>query len=231
MISVIIPAFNEEKQIGATIRYVRETGTPYVTQIIVSDGGSLDKTIVEAKLAGAEAVLSPGKGRAAQMNYGVSFAKNPVLYFLHADTLPPTSFSQAIADAVKSGFGAGCFMLQFDYPHWFLKANCWFTRFDINAIRFGDQSLFVVKEVFEKCGGFSEKHIVMEDQEIIRRIRKLCRFIIIKKPVITSTRKYLENGIYKTQYIYFLIYFMYRLGYSQQKLLQTYKSLVRQDKM
>lgn len=231
MISVIIPAYNEEKQIGATIRHVRETGTPFVSQIIISDGGSLDGTIAEAKMAGAETVLSPCKGRAAQMNYGAFFAKGTVLYFLHADTLPPTGFSQAIADAVKEGFGAGCFMLQFDYPHWFLKANCWFTRFDFNAIRFGDQSLFVVKEVYEECGGFSEKHSVMEDQEIIRRIRKLCRFIIIKKPVITSTRKYLENGIYKTQGIYFLIYFMYRLGYSQQKLLNTYRRLVKQEKL
>lgn len=231
MISVIIPAYNEEKQIGLTIRHVRERGAPFVTQIIISDGGSSDNTIAEAKMAGAEAVLSPRKGRAAQMNYGASFATSPVLYFLHADTLPPAGFSKAITDAVNKEFGSGCFMLQFDYPHWFLEANCWFTRFDINAIRFGDQSLFVQKEVFEKCGGFSEKHIVMEDQEIIRRIRKLCRFIIIKKPVITSTRKYLENGIYKTQGIYFLIYFMYRLGYSQQKLLQTYRSLVRQDKM
>lgn len=231
MISVIIPAYNEEKQIAATIRYVRERGAPLVTQIIISDGGSLDNTIAEAKMAGAEAVLCPHKGRASQMNYGASFAKGLILYFLHADTLPPTGFSKAIADAVNRGFKSGCFMLQFDYPHWFLKANCWFTRFDINAIRFGDQSLFVLKEIFEKCDGFSEKHIVMEDQEIIRRIRKLCRFIIIKKPVITSTRKYLENGIYKTQGIYFLIYFMYRLGYSQQKLLHTYKRLVRQDKM
>ena len=231
MISVIIPAYNEERQIGATIRYVMERGAPFVTQIIVSDGGSLDQTIAKAKLAGAEAVLSPFKGRAAQMNHGASFAKSPLLYFLHADTLPPTGFSKDIIDAIAKGFGSGCFMLQFDYPHWFLKANCWFTRFDVNAIRFGDQSLFVQKEVFEKCGGFSEKHIVMEDQEIIPRIRKLCRFTVIKKPVITSTRKYLENGIYKTQGIYFLIYFMYRLGYSQQKLLSTYRRLVKQDKL
>ncbi len=231
MISVIIPAYNEERQIGATIRYVMERGAPFVTQIIVSDGGSSDQTIAKAKLAGAEAVLGLCKGRAAQMNHGASFAKGPLLYFLHADTLPPTGFSKDIIDAIAKGFGSGCFMLQFDYPHWFLKANCWFTRFDINAIRFGDQSLFVQKEVFEKCGGFSEKHIVMEDLEIIPRIRKLCRFTVIKKPVITSTRKYLENGMYKTQAIYFLIYFMYRLGYSQQKLLSTYRRLVKQDKL
>lgn len=156
MISVIIPAYNEENQIGATIRHVRETGAPFVTQIIISDGGSLDRTIAEAKMAGAETVLSPCKGRAAQMNYGASFAKGPLLYFLHADTLPPNGFSQAITDAVNKGFGSGSFLLQFDYPHWFLKANCWFTRFDLNAVRFGDQSLFVQKRFLKNAAVFQK---------------------------------------------------------------------------
>jgi hypothetical protein len=71
----------------------------------------------------------------------------------------------------------------------------------------------------------------MEDQEIISRLRKSCRFIVIQKPVVTSARKYLENGIYKTQGIFFVIYFMYQFGYSQQKLLQTYRRLMRQDKL
>ncbi|MBD0288215.1 MAG: hypothetical protein ICV79_22730 [Flavisolibacter sp.] len=121
-------------------------------------------------------------------------------------------------------------MLSFDYHHWFLKANCWFTRFDVDAIRFGDQSLFVTKEKFEQVGGFCEKHIVLEDQYIINQLKKICRFTIIKKPVLTSARKYLENGIFKTQGIFFLIYFMYRLGYSQQKLVSTYRKLIQQNK-
>jgi hypothetical protein len=122
-------------------------------------------------------------------------------------------------------------MLAFDHAHWFLKANCWFTRFDVNAIRFGDQSLFVTREKFIEAGGFCEKHIVMEDQEIITRLRRICRFMVIRKPVVTSARKYLENGIYKTQGIFFIIFFMYQLGYNQQKLLRTYKSMMKQDKL
>ncbi len=154
-----------------------------------------------------------------------------ILYFLHADTVPPQNFSLDISNAIKQGYTSGCYMLSFDHQHWFLKANCWFTRFDINAVRFGDQSLFVTKEAFFKVPGFCENHIVMEDQHIIRQLRKLGHFTIIKKPVVTSARKYLENGIYRTQAIFFIIYFMYRFGYSQQKLIGTYRKLIMQDKL
>lgn len=182
MISIIIPAYNEEAQIAATITAISAQGNAaYITEIIVADGGSKDKTVEAAKAIGAVAVVSPAKGRAAQMNYGASIAKGEILYFLHADTLPATNFTTNIINAVHKGFEAGCFMLTFDHAHWFLKANCWFTRFDVNAIRFGDQSLFITKEKFVQIGGFCEKHIVMEDQEIIKRIKKICHFTVIKK--------------------------------------------------
>ncbi len=232
MISVIIPTYNEEEHVGKTIRWLLANDIKnLITEIIVADGGSKDNTWCEANNAGALVVCSPIKGRAAQMNYGASVAKGTILYFLHADTLPPKYFIDEIINALNNGYSAGCFMMQFDIANWFLKANCWFTRFDINAFRFGDQSLFVTKKIFHKVGGFDETHIVLEDQEIIRHLKKMCRFIIIKKPVITSARKYIDNGVYKTQGIFFIIYFMYRFGYSQERLVNTYKRLIRQDKL
>lgn len=232
MISIVIPTYNEEAQIANTIKAIRQKANPaHITEIIVADGGSNDRTVAVAKAMNAVAVVSPTKGRAAQMNYGAAIAKGNILYFLHADTLPANDFTTDIMNAIENGYEAGCFILAFDYSHWFLKANCWFTRFDVNVIRFGDQSLFITKEKFIQSGGFCEKHIVMEDQEIIKRIRNFCRFKVIKKPVITSARKYLENGIYKTQGIFFIIFFMYKLGYSQQALVNTYRRLIRQDKV
>ncbi|WP_207428995.1 TIGR04283 family arsenosugar biosynthesis glycosyltransferase [Pedobacter sp. SYSU D00535] len=232
MISIIIPAFNEASCIGNTIRRIKEIAdADHIREVIVVDGGSTDETLQIAARAGAKAVISPIKGRSAQMNYGASLATAEVLYFLHADTLPPEGFSHDILSAVAQGQHAGCFMLAFDHPHWFLQANCWFTRFDFNYFRFGDQSLFVAKDVFLGAGGFCERHIVMEDQEIIQRIRKLSPFTVIRKPVLTSSRKYLQNGIYRTQAIFFLIFFMYQLGFSQQKLVHTYRKLIRQDKV
>jgi hypothetical protein len=153
------------------------------------------------------------------------------LYFLHADTIPPVRFSTLIKDAIVDNKQAGCFTLSFNHQHWFLQANCWFTRFDVNAFRFGDQSLFVSNEVFKRSGGFKANHIVLEDQEFITRLSKICSFTIIKKPVITSARKYLDHGVYKTQAVFFLIYIMYRSGFSQQQLLKTYRHFIKQNKL
>ena len=232
MISVIIPTYNEEAHIKATIQklWQYDEGN-LIKEIIIADGGSTDNTISIAKTEGVKIIVSPKKGRAAQMNYGASFATQEILYFLHADTIPPRNFTKDIAKAITQDFSAGCFMLSFDHDHWFLKANCWFTRFDVDAIRFGDQSLYVTKKAFLKADSFCEKHIVLEDQYLIKQLKKLVPFTIIKKPVTTSARKYLENGIYKTQVIFFIIYFMYRLGYSQQKLVSTYKKLIVQNKL
>ena len=232
MISVIIPTLNEQDYICGIIQHLRNTAGENAIEIIVSDGGSSDLTVAEATRAGADRVLrSRAKGRSAQMNYGASLAKGDILYFLHADTFPPADFASQIQGAIKRNYSAGCFRLSFDHPHWFLEANCWFTRFDFDAFRFGDQSLFIEADMFHRSGGFCEKHTVLEDQEIIRRVKKNARFIVMRTPVITSARKYLQNGIYKTQGSFFLIYLMYQLGFSQSQLIRTYKTIIRQDKI
>jgi rSAM/selenodomain-associated transferase 2 len=200
-------------------------------EIIVVDGNSTDATLVLAQQAGAKVINSPKKGRAAQMNAGAIAATGDILYFLHADSFPPKGFFTDIILAIQNGYGSGCYRLAFDHPHWFLRANAWFTRFDINAIRFGDQSLFVRKEIFVKAGGFNENLIIMEDQEIIGRLKKKGTFIILSSAVTTSARKYLDNGIYKLQGVFFLIYFLYQLGVPQQKLVNLYRRLIRQQKV
>ncbi len=118
------------------------------------------------------------------MNCGASLATTDILYYLHVDTFPPPTFINDITQAVKRGFEAGCFRLSFDYKHWVLNANCWFTRFKINAFRFGDQSLFVTKYLFNNTSGFCEEHTVMEHQHLIIRLRKRNKFTIMPGAVI-----------------------------------------------
>ena len=232
MISIIIPTYNEEENIADTIIKIKKRDTAnLISEIIVSDGQSTDMTIHIASNAGATVVVSPKKGRSAQMNYGASIAKEEILYFLHADSIPPENFTTFISNAFEKNDIAGCFRVAFDYQHWFLKANCWFTRFDVNAVRFGDQSLFVTKDVFKNCGGFDEKLLMMEDQEIIHRIKKYGKFIVMNDTVTTSARKYLDNGIYRMQIIFFRIWFLYYLGYSQEYLLKLHKKLIRKTKL
>lgn len=232
MISVIIPTYNEADTIAQTINAVRMAASGNnIKEIIVADGQSTDETVAIAENGGALVFVCSKKGRAAQMNWGSRQATAPILYFLHADSIPPPNFDIDIMRANSNGNGIGCFMLAFDQSHWFLKANCWFTRFNTKYFRFGDQSLFVTKEIFDKAKGFREDLIVMEDQEIIGRLKKWGKFTVIKKPVITSARKYRENGVYKTQGIFFLIYFMYYLGFSQPAMVKTFRRLMKQHKV
>lgn len=231
MLSVIIPAYNEAGQILRTLSGIHAAARGCEFEVIVVDGGSSDETISLARENGATAIVCERKGRAAQMNRGASIARGKILYFLHADSIPPDRFVADISDATAKGFGSGCFRLAFDYPHWFLRASCWFTRFDVNAVRFGDQSLFVDKEVFEKSGGFREDLLMMEDQEIIHRLKKYSRFKVMNAAVTTSARKYRDNGIYRMQAIFICIWFFYYIGFSQKYLLRLHKKFIRNHKL
>ncbi len=98
-------------------------------------------------------------------------------------------------------------------------------------MRFGDQSLFVNKEVFAKSGGINEKLFMMEDQEIIHRIKKYGKFKVMHGAITTSARKYLDNGVYRMQLIFLRIWVLYYLGYSQEQLLKFHRRLIRKHKL
>ncbi len=231
MVSIIIPTYNEGQVIKSLILKLRALDVyEHITEIIVCDGGSSDDTITEASAAGALIVQSK-KGRAIQMNAGAAIAKGEILYFLHADTVPPKRFIELIITAHQKGYNSGCFTLRFDVDHWFLKANAYFTRYNIDLFRFGDQSLFVSNGAFNNAQGYNEDLIILEDQEIISRIKKYGKFVVINNPVTTSSRKYIANGVYKTQLAYFFIYILFKLGVSQHYLLKIYKLLIKQNKL
>lgn len=231
-ISVIIPAYNEACNIAKLIVHLRNNDKKKkINEIIVVDGHSTDDTAALAQKAGAIIITAHKKSKAIQMNCGAKMASGDILYFLHADSFPPPDFSDDIIDAVKNGIHSGCYRLFFDHDHWFLKLNCWFTRFNINAFRFGDQSLFVMKKCFNDIGGFNEELLLMEDQDIISRIKSSYKFTIFKREITSSARKYLDNGIFQLQVIFFILYILYRLGYPQDYLIKLYRSWIIQDKI
>ncbi|WP_266204746.1 TIGR04283 family arsenosugar biosynthesis glycosyltransferase [Pontibacter kalidii] len=228
-ISIIIPTYNEADNIERLVRHLLKA-VP-APEVIVSDGGSTDATQLLAKEAGASVVQSSLKGRAPQMNAGAKAATGSILYFLHADTFPPADYQATILENCTPASGAGCFRLQFDDAHWFLSVNAWFTRFDVDSIRFGDQSLYIRRHYFEQIGGFRNDYVLLEDQEIISRIRKCTGFRVLSKAVTTSAQKYRENGIYRLQLIFSFIWFLYYLGLPQQKLVHIYNTLIRKSKL
>lgn len=221
MISVIIPVFNEEKSIASLIKYLTKYGKKAI-EIIIVDGGSTDSTVEIVKKTGATIIHVSEKGRAKQMNAGAEQANNEILYFLHADTYPPKSFYDDIVQTTSQGVNSGCYRLAFDNKHPMLRFYAWFTRFDIDIFRFGDQSLFVTKEIFKQVKGFDERLIVMEDQEIVKSIKKIQKFHIFEKPVTTSARKYERIGFVKLQYIFTMVLLMYYLKIDQHKIVRYY---------
>jgi len=224
-LSIIIPAWNEEATIAKTLEMLLGlTAGRGDTEIIVSVSGS-DRT---AELASAFPVIvcRSEKGRAIQMNTGAKLAKGSILYFLHADTVPPPSFCNDILSAVERGFEAGCFRMTFDDTDWLMQLYGWFTQFPLTICRGGDQSLFITRELFEQIGGFDERMQIMEDIDIIERIQRQTEFHILDSTVTTSARKYHANGTVRLQAIFGTIHLMYALGFSQDDIREFYRNSV-----
>ncbi len=166
------------------------------------------------------------KGRAKQMNSGAKHAKGTILYFLHADSFPPQNFDQLIINEVKNGQKAGCFRMQFDSNHWWLKTAGWLTQFHWRACRGGDQSQFLTKDLFDEIGGYNESYIIYEDNMLINELYARNQFSVINKKLTTSARLYRKHGIWKLQYHFWTIYVKKWFGASADELLAYYKKYV-----
>ncbi|GGK85799.1 TIGR04283 family arsenosugar biosynthesis glycosyltransferase [Rufibacter glacialis] len=230
-LSIIIPTFQEARGIAHLVTYLRAQTQGIPTEILVVDAQSPDGTAALAQAAGATVLTSQHTSRARQMNEGARQATGQVLYFLHADTYPPADFAAAILTPIAAGKKAGCFRLEFDHPHWFLKLMGWCTRLTTTFFRFGDQSLFVERALFWEVNGFQETLRVMEDQEIVWRLHRKTTFVVLPQRVISSARKYLENGVIRLQLVFSLILVMYYLGFPQHTLMATYQKLIQQKRL
>jgi rSAM/selenodomain-associated transferase 2 len=195
-LSVIIPTHNEEHTLEATLESARR-GNPW--EILVIDGGSTDRTPEIAQGHGA-VVLSAPLGRAQQMNVGAAAAAGDLLLFLHADTRLPWGYEEQIVNALaRPGVVAGAFTLRIDAPRWSLRLIEKFVILRSRWLQFpyGDQTLFLRREVFQHVGGFPEI-AAMEDFEMVRRLRRLGHIEIVPTPVLTSPRRWLGRGVVRT---------------------------------
>lgn len=229
-ISVVIPTFNEEQNVGRLIHELRQYGGQKLAEIIVVDFSGQDRTTEVAENAGAKVILVDQPGRARQMNAGAKIATGDVLYFVHADVRIHPDYVADIEQALAEGYALGCYRYQFDSPRWLLKINAFFVRFDQIWSRGGDQTLFITKKEFDQLEGYRENHRVMEDYEFIIRARKQHRFKIIPKNIIVSARKYEENSYFRVNLANAVVLWMYFRGASQQKLIDTYKSIIKTEK-
>ncbi len=165
---------------------------------------------------------SQEKGRSNQMNYGASFASGD-LFFLHADSIVPKT---AISDieSVLQKYSAGCFRLRFE-PETFLLFFCgrlsgW--RVISRKIMFGDQGIFIQKELFESLGGFA-KIPLMEDYELSIRLKQKGITIGRTKSILTtSARRFLDNGTIRTMIKMQILQHKFRRGVDATELYKRY---------
>jgi rSAM/selenodomain-associated transferase 2 len=223
-ISIIIPILNEAETIVNLLTHLlKNSSQELISEIIVVDGGSNDGSQNMVSQFNNVVLLNSKKGRAIQMNVGAKHATGNIFYFLHADSFPPKDFDYAIINEIKKGNHAGCFAMTFNTRHWWLIIAGWFTQFNYKMCRGGDQSLFVTKALFDSIGGFNESFIIYEDNDFVSKIYKRNKFVVIKKWLTTSARRYNKNGVFKLQYHFFVIYLKKWLGASPKNLNAYYK--------
>ena len=207
-VSVVIPTLNEAAHLPETLRHVA-TAKPH--EIIIADGGSTDATVAIATEAGAQ-IVRAGRGRGVQMNAGASAATGELLFFLHADTLPPPDYSDAIRETLSSPQNiAGAFRFSLRDPRpagaaIIEKFTAW--RSKLRPLPYGDQGLCIRRPIFEALGRFP-KWPMLEDIEFIRQARRHGRVIIHPAAVRTSARRWKQHGAIRT----FLRHQLILLGY------------------
>jgi rSAM/selenodomain-associated transferase 2 len=190
MISIIIPTFNEARQLPATLDAIQRNEGAH--EAIVVDAGSFDATINVALEHGAGAVSSSVRQRARQMNLGAQSAQGDVFLFLHADTRLPQNALEKIEYAMaKEHVVGGGFARRYDSPSWFLRGTCALAgvRTRLSGWFLGDQAIFVQREVFEMLGGFRDLNL-FEDLDFSRRMGRKGRVVTLRPPVISSARRF-----------------------------------------
>jgi rSAM/selenodomain-associated transferase 2 len=208
MISVIIPAYNEEQALPLTMTHLFHLPGDY--EVIVVDGGSTDRTRAVLQDGGyldapscvtphfSPIVLTAPKGRASQMNAGAKAARGEWLLFLHADTLLPADALSRLNDLeAVSSVQAGGFRHQFSGLDWRLRVISFLdnVRCTRSRIIYGDQALFVRRALFERLGGFPNQPI-LEDVAFCEKLIRVTTPLLLSPPVITDARKFLKMGVW-----------------------------------
>ena len=190
-ISVIIPTLNEDRLVGNAIQSAIDAGAP---EIIVADGGSDDATLDVAANLGCKIVRSePGRG--TQLNAGTDISSNDVILFLHADSQIPVDGCQQIRQAIEHGHFAGAFKQKIDRDgmayRWIESGNAFRVRW--LQMAYGDQGIFVTRELFEELGGFEDIPF-MEDFCFSRKLRQSHRFCLLDGPLLVDGRHWKKRG-------------------------------------
>jgi glycosyltransferase involved in cell wall biosynthesis len=193
MISVIIPAYNEELELSSTLAAIRAaaSGAAQPCEIIVVDDASTDATPEIASQVGARVISVHRRQIAAARNAGAHVARGKYLFFIDADTRINRMHIIEAITALEAGYSGGSARVVADgfIPLWgriLLRVFCvLYFGLNLGAGAF----LFTTRHNFEAIGGFDERYFVGEEVYFSLALRKLGRFTVLREPILTSGRK------------------------------------------
>ncbi len=222
-ITVIIPVYNEEEILLQNKDYFQKLAQR--VDLIFVDGGSTDATASLIQQYGR--FFKSAKGRSFQMNVGAARAQEEILLFLHADSYLPVESLSAVETAIqKRKCVGGCFRQVIDQPgllfRWIaLTGN---MRARMSKIFYGDQAIFVRKDVFEKLGGFPEVELA-EDVLFTKHLRCAGKINVLEDPVYCSARRWLKQGLIKTFLLNMRISFQFMFHCNTEKFSKNYQDI------
>lgn len=227
-VSIIIPCLNESEQVVKTLNALqplRARGH----EVILVDGGSEDDTPSIAKPL-VDQVCHSEPGRARQMNLGARAASGDAFCFLHADTLAPDNIDNLIIESLGQSRKKmwGRFDVRLSSTAWPFRIIEWFMnkRSCLTAVATGDQGIFICRNIFNRLGGFADIPL-MEDIELSKRLRKVSRPVCIPQRLVTSSRRWEQQGILRTVLLMWSLRLRYFLGSSTASLARAYSRHVR----
>lgn len=217
--SIIIPVLNEEKFLPLLLNHLKQFKEDF--EIVVSDGGSSDNTL---KVAGdfRVKVCKSEKGRGKQLIEGTKNANGEIFIYLYTDTLlPPKAFVLINKFFASNEVKIATFKMEFDHNHFLLKIYSWFTRFDSIFTNFGDQVIVIKRSFYDELDGFSSMKI-FDDVDLLRRARQKTKVYKLPSKVKTSARRFLQNGMIKTQLLNIFYMLKYLTGFDNEKIYNKY---------
>lgn len=230
MISLIIPCLNEATCLPRLLKYIEQIlkGDFHDVEVVVVVGGSTDNTVQVANQFSFVQVIQSKPGRASQMNVGAKKCSGEVLYFVHADTLPPENCFNAISNAVAKGAIVGGFSMKFDSKKWILKFNNWATSLNLWMTRGGDQSIFMTRRHFIELNGYNEEMVILEEYDLLERSKKLgSSYQLLKGATLVNARKYEQQSWLSLQVAYCKALAMWKLGYNSKEIRKAYTNALK----
>jgi len=220
--SIIMPVLNEEAVLDNQLAHLIQQCAHHDYELLIVDGGSSDQTTAIAQHYGK--VIHSPRGRATQMNAGAAHASGNALIFLHADSRLPDDAFCAIERAFVSPEVVACaFKICFNCDQWPYRLVAFFTnlRSRLRTLFTGDQAYVIRASSFKAVGGYPDQPL-MEDLEIITRLRKIGKVILLHQYVTTSSRRHEKNGLMRTVLFMWYLRTLYKFGVSAIQLHRMY---------